>query len=77
MVEGKMSIPQELQTGMPPGSHLAPTMYGLYINFNPQTLGVHLVADDRCIYTTDHKEGYVLRKVQHGFTSSMDLWCGH
>jgi hypothetical protein len=29
-----------------------------------------------CIYTTDRKEGYVLRKFQHGHTS-VGSWCEH
>jgi hypothetical protein len=41
-----------------------------------QTSGVNLAlfADDTCLYATDHKEGYVLRKVQRGL-NSMATWC--
>jgi hypothetical protein len=31
-------------------------------------------ADDICIYTTDHKEGYVLRKLQRGLSAN-ETWC--
>jgi hypothetical protein len=55
---------------------VSPNLYSLYINDTPQAPGVYLVlfADDTCIYTTDCKEGYILRKVQCGLTS-MKLWC--
>jgi hypothetical protein len=33
-----------------------------------------LFADDACTYSTDRKEGYVLRKMQRGLTS-MKPWC--
>jgi hypothetical protein len=41
-----------------------------------KTLGVHLAlfVDDKCTYTTGHKGGYVLRKLQRGLTS-MESWC--
>jgi hypothetical protein len=41
------------------------------INDIPQTPGVNLAlfADDTCPYATDHKEGYVLRKIQRGLDS--------
>jgi hypothetical protein len=34
----------------------------------PQTHGVHLAlfADDTCLYATDRKEGFVVRKLQRG-----------
>jgi hypothetical protein len=37
----------------------------------PQTPGVYLslVADDTCIYVPDHKECYVLRKLQRGVSA--------
>jgi hypothetical protein len=35
-----------------------------------------LFADDTCLYATDHKEGYVLRKIQRGL-DSMAVWCKH
>jgi hypothetical protein len=49
----------------------------LYINDTPsQTPGVNLAlfADDTCIYATDRKEGYVLRRVQR-VLNSMATWC--
>jgi hypothetical protein len=57
-------------------SVLAPTLYSLYINDTPQTPGVHLTlfADDTCIYGTDRKESYVLRKMQRGLIA-MEAWC--
>jgi hypothetical protein len=37
----------------------------------PQTTGVNLAlfADDTCLYATERKEGYVLRKLQCGQSS--------
>jgi hypothetical protein len=65
-----------IQAGVLQGSVLSTTLYSLYINDTPQTPGVYLAtfADDTCIYTTDRKEGYVLRKLQHG-TTSMESRC--
>jgi hypothetical protein len=42
----------------------------------PQNPGVNLAlfADDTCLYATDRKEGYVLRKIQSRF-DSMAAWC--
>jgi hypothetical protein len=42
----------------------------------PQTPGVNLglFADDTCLYATDRKEGYVLRKIQRGL-NCMAEWC--
>jgi hypothetical protein len=42
----------------------------------PQTSGVYLglFADDTCIYATDCKECYVLRKLQQGL-STTETWC--
>jgi hypothetical protein len=43
----------------------------MYINDTPQTIGVHLAlfSDDTCLYATERKEGYVLRKLQRGLYS--------
>jgi hypothetical protein len=70
-VEGKMSTPRYVQAGVPQGSVLSPTLYNLYINDTPQTHSIHLAlfADDVCLYATECKEGYVLRKIQLGLNS--------
>jgi hypothetical protein len=61
-------MPRDIQSEVPQGSVLSPTLYSLYINYMPQTLEVYLglFADDTCIYVNDRKEGYVLRKPQRG-----------
>jgi hypothetical protein len=43
----------------------------MYINDTPQTTDVHLAlfADDTCVYATERKEGYILRKLQRGLYS--------
>jgi hypothetical protein len=75
-VEGKMSTPRCIQAGVPQRSILSPTLYNLYINDTPSIIGVNLAlfADDTCLYATESKEGYVLRKVQRGL-NSMSVWC--
>jgi hypothetical protein len=71
-----MSTPRYMQAGVSQGSVLSLTWYNLYINDTPQTHGVNLAlfADDTCLYATDRKEGYVLRKIQRGL-DSMAAWC--
>jgi hypothetical protein len=56
-VEGEMSTAREIQAGVPQGSVLSPTLYSLYVNDAPQSLGVHLAlfADDTCIPQTAKK----------------------
>jgi hypothetical protein len=46
------------------------------INNAPQTQGIHLAlfADDTCPYATDHKEGFIVGKLQRGL-SSMEALC--
>jgi hypothetical protein len=63
--ECEISVPRDMQVGVPQGSILPPTLYSLCINDMPQTHGVHLgpFAYDTIIYATDRKEGYVLRKL--------------
>jgi hypothetical protein len=75
-VEGEVSTPRYIQAGVPQGSLLSPTLYNLYINDTPQTPGVNLAlfADDTCLYATDRKEGYDLRKIQRGL-NCMAAWC--
>jgi hypothetical protein len=70
-----MSTPRDTQARVPQGSVLSPTLYNLYINDTPQTSGVYLglFADDICVHATDHEEGYVLRKLQRGF-SAIETW---
>jgi hypothetical protein len=57
-----------MQAGVSQGSVLSPTLYSLYINDTPG-MNLALFADDTCLYATDHKEGYVLRKIQRGLDS--------
>jgi hypothetical protein len=75
-MEGEMSTPRDIKAGVPQGSVLSPILYNLYINDVTQTPGVNLAlfAADTCLYMTEHKEGYVLRKLQHGL-NSMTAWC--
>jgi hypothetical protein len=65
-----------MEDRMPQGSLLSPTLYNLYINDTPQAIGVHLAlfVDDTCLYVTDRKEGYIVRKLQRGL-DLMVAWC--
>jgi hypothetical protein len=65
-----------MKAGVPQVSILSLTLYNLYINDTPQTIGVNpvLFADDVCLYATGRKEGYVLKKRQRGL-NSMSAWC--
>jgi hypothetical protein len=65
-VEGEMSTPRIMQAGVPQGPVLSPILFNMYIHDAPQTHGVNLalVADDTCLYATDIKEGFVVRKLQ-------------
>jgi hypothetical protein len=76
MVKVELCAPRDTQVAVPLGSVLAPTLYSTYINDSPQTPGVYLAlfADEACIYTSDRKVGYILRKLQRGLTS-VDSWC--
>jgi hypothetical protein len=60
-----------MKAGVPQGSVLSTTLYNLYTNDTPQTIGVTvaLFADDTRLYATERKEGYVLRKLQLGLNS--------
>jgi hypothetical protein len=64
-VEGEMSTPRVMQAGVPQVSVLFPTLYYMYINYDPQTHGVYvaLFADDTCLYASDRKEGFVVRNL--------------
>jgi hypothetical protein len=70
-VEGEMSTPRIMKAGVPQGFVLSPTLFNMYINDRPLTIGVHLAlfADDTCLYATECKESYVLRKLQRGLNS--------
>jgi hypothetical protein len=75
-IEGEMFTPMEMKAGVPQSSVLSSTLYNLYINDTPKTIRANLAlfADDTCLYATDRKEGYVLRKLQRGL-NSMAAWC--
>jgi hypothetical protein len=70
-VKGEISTPRVMQAGVPQGSVLCPTFFNMHINDVPQIHGVHLAlfADDTCLYATDRKEGFVVRKLQRGLSS--------
>jgi retron-type reverse transcriptase len=74
-VEGELSTPRIMKAGVPQGSVLSPTLFNMYVNDIPQAIGVHLAlfADDTCLYVTERKEGYVLRKLQRGL-NSVEEW---
>jgi hypothetical protein len=64
-----------MQAGVPQGSVLSLTLNNFYINDTPQTLGLNFALfADNCLYATDRKEGYVLRKIQRGL-NCMSAWC--
>jgi hypothetical protein len=74
-VEGEMSTPRYMQARVPQGRVESLAQYK-FINDTHQTPGVNLAlfADDICLYATDLKVGYVLRKIQRGL-NSMATWC--
>jgi hypothetical protein len=71
-----MSMPRDIKAGVQKCSVMSPTLYTLYINDTPQKPGFYLglFADDTCIYATDRKEGYILRKLQRGL-NAIETWC--
>jgi hypothetical protein len=75
-VEGELSTPRYMEAGVPQGSVLSPILYNLYTNDTPQATNLYLAlfADDTCLYATDRKEGYIVRKLQRGLDSNV-AWC--
>jgi hypothetical protein len=51
-------------------------LFNVYINDAPQTHGVYLAlfSDDTCLYATDCKDGFIVRRLQRGLCS-MEAWC--
>jgi hypothetical protein len=74
--KGEMSTPRYMKAGMLQGSVLSPKLYNLYINDIPKTSGVNLAlfANDTCLYATELKDSYVLRKIERGL-NYMTAWC--
>jgi hypothetical protein len=64
--KGKMFTPTEILAGVPQGSVLSSELYSMYINDMSKMPGVYLFlfAEDTCMYTTDSKRSYCLRKLQ-------------
>jgi hypothetical protein len=69
-MEGEMSTPREMWSGVPKVSVLSPTLFDMYINDAPQTHGVHLAlfADNTCLYATDRNDDFVVRKLQRSLS---------
>jgi hypothetical protein len=68
-----MSTPRIIQTGVTQGSVLSLTLFNMYVNDTPQTIGVQaLLADDTCLYATERNKGYALRKRQRGLNSMLE-----
>jgi len=59
---------REIDAGVPKVSVMALTLYGLYVNDNPQTPVAQLLlfADKTYIYSTERKEGYAKRPYCNG-----------
>jgi hypothetical protein len=57
-----MSTPRIMQAGLTQGSVLSPTLFNMYINDTPQTIGLHLAlfADDTCL--CDRTQGLCPKK---------------
>jgi hypothetical protein len=74
-VESELSTPRNTQASVPLESVLFRALYILYINDTPQTPGVYLglLSDDFCMYETDRKRCYSIRKLQ-GVLSAIATW---
>jgi hypothetical protein len=55
-------------------SELSLTLYNFYINNIPKELMLICLFADTCLYATERKEGYVLRKLKSKL-SSITVWC--
>jgi hypothetical protein len=75
LVEGKISVPRNLVTGLPQGSILAPVLYSLYINDALVATGTQLalLADGAYIYAKEKHECSVFCNLQHNLTAVK--WC--
>jgi hypothetical protein len=64
-------MPKEMEAGVLQGSVLSLTLYNMYINDASQAPGVYLAlfAYDTCLYVTDRKGGFVVRKLQRCLSS--------
>jgi hypothetical protein len=63
---------------VPQRSVLFHTMYNLYINDTPQTIGINLAlfVNDTSLYATERKEGSIHRILQR-VLNSIATWCRH
>jgi hypothetical protein len=64
-------MPRDVQVRVPQDSVLSHTLYSIYKWCTTNTWS--LFAGDTCIYATDNKESYVLRKLQRGL-SATETW---
>jgi hypothetical protein len=69
-VDGVMSTPRVMQTRVPQGAVLSPSLFSMYINDTHQTHVVHLAlfTDETSLNAVDRKEGFVVRNLQRGLS---------